>query len=93
MAEQFDLVCTWAVGDFTPQDTTLRVNTDTNTVNGHPATISDAEIRLPGVGESGRPTLIVINRYTGSMNLSVKDARGYDVSGRGKCIKPTQRQF
>lgn len=92
MAEQFDLVCTWSVGNLTPVDSTFRIDTSSYTVNGRRALISDAEIRFDLTDDQGT-TATIINRYTGSMSISVRTSQGYDVSGHGRCVKPTQRQF
>ena len=94
MTEQFDLVCTWVVGNLAPVDSTLRVDTERNTVNGGPATISDAEIRLERTANDGSTVLTVINRYTRGLYVNVKwPSQVKAVSGRGKCTKATQRQF
>jgi hypothetical protein len=92
MAEQFDLVCTWAVDIATPVDLTLRVDTDRNTVNGTQAEINEAEIRVEFRDASGR-TSVTINRYTGGMRVVVSPAGLPDGYGRGICVKPTRRQF
>jgi hypothetical protein len=94
IAEQFDLVCTWSPGTLPPEDLTLHVDTDRNTVNGNPAQITDAEIRYESGDLQGRALVTTINRYTGSMNVNWSGpARPYDSSGRGTCVKPARRQF
>src|SRR6266496_168484 len=82
-AEQFDLVCTWSIGNLSPQDITIHVDTERNLVNGYSAKITDTEIKFEGGKVDERPVVTVINRYTGSMDMSLAGPpQPFDSRGR-----------
>jgi catabolite regulation protein CreA len=89
----FTLVCHVGKDSTGYQDFNIHVDPKMKTVAGHPATITEGEIKWVVTNDEDT-TATTINRYTGSANTSAQNKKtGNIVNVPGTCVKATERKF